>query len=133
MPQIIDPQTINVDELPGIWSPVQWELNEEEFIEEVEAQASASLLWSIDAPEAILRLLLGEQDIERAYEPPAGFDPEMQGEWDHELLTFQFKRAVRPQQVERRENYLYIEYKIEDFGAWAFEIEPERVSIYRVV
>ena len=30
MPSIIDPQTIHVDELPPIWSPIQWELNEKE-------------------------------------------------------------------------------------------------------
>ena len=30
MPSIIDPETIYVDNLPAIWSPVQWELTEEE-------------------------------------------------------------------------------------------------------
>ena len=57
MPSIIDPQTIHVDELPAIWSPVQWELTEEERVEAVNEQATASLLWTMDAPEAILRLL----------------------------------------------------------------------------
>ncbi len=28
MPGIIDPETTHVDDLPGIWSPVQWELTE---------------------------------------------------------------------------------------------------------
>jgi hypothetical protein len=32
MPSIIDPQTLYVDDLPAIWSPVQWELTEEERI-----------------------------------------------------------------------------------------------------
>jgi hypothetical protein len=27
MPIEIDPETMNVDDLPGIWSPVQWELS----------------------------------------------------------------------------------------------------------
>lgn len=132
MPQHIDPETMNVDELPGIWSPVQWELDEDEMVEETEAQAAASLLWSIDAPEAILRMLLAEQQIERAYQPPKGYNPEMQGDWDDELLTFKYKRSIRPRHVERRENYLYVEYQVEDYGVWAFEIEPERVTIHRL-
>ena len=42
MPIDMDPETMNVDELPGIWSPVQWELSEEERIMELEQQATAS-------------------------------------------------------------------------------------------
>jgi len=45
MPSIIDPETIHANELPAIWSPVQWELTEEERVEEIEEQAKASLLW----------------------------------------------------------------------------------------
>ena len=60
MPGVIDPETMYTDDLPGIWSPVQWELSEEERREEIEQQAKASLLWSVSAPEAILRLLLVE-------------------------------------------------------------------------
>ncbi|GAG46260.1 unnamed protein product, partial [marine sediment metagenome] len=63
MPRSIDPQTMNVDELPGIWSPVQWDLSEDERLEELENQATASLLWTVDTPEAILRLFLNETDI----------------------------------------------------------------------
>lgn len=29
MPGVIDPETLPVDELPGIWTPVQWELTED--------------------------------------------------------------------------------------------------------
>ena len=68
MPSIIDPETLYVDDLPAIWSPVQWELSEEEHIQAVEEQATASLLWTMYAPEAILRLLLGETDIQRLTE-----------------------------------------------------------------
>jgi hypothetical protein len=39
MPIEIDPETMNVDDLPGIWSPVQWELSEDERIQELEMQA----------------------------------------------------------------------------------------------
>ena len=132
MPAVIDPETLYVDDLPGIWSPVQWDLTEGERIQELEEQATASLLWAIDAPEAILRLLLGETDIERAYEPPKGFQPEQQGEWDESILTFQFKRPIRLERVEREPERLYVEYHFGVLGYWAFEIEPERVTIQRV-
>ena len=132
MTQIIIPETINVDELPGIWSPVQWEISAEEEIEELENQATASLLWSIDTPEAVLRLLLDEYDIERAYQPPEGYDDSLQGEWDSDLVTFKFKRKVTLITAEREEEYLYVEYYVEDEGNWAIEIEPENVNISRI-
>ena len=40
MPSIIDPQTLYVDDLPTVWSPVQWELTEEERIQAVEDRLS---------------------------------------------------------------------------------------------
>lgn len=132
MPSIIDPETMYVDDLPGIWSPVQWELSEEERIQELDEQAIASLLWAVDVPEAILRLLLNETQVERAFDPPAGYNPEEQGEWQSELLTFQFKRAIHLEKVERESNYLYVEYKFDDLGYWAFEIEGDRVTIQRL-
>ncbi len=132
MPYDIDPETINVDDLPGIWSPVQWELDEDERVHELETQATANLLWSIDTPEAILRMLLSEQTIERAYGPPEGYDPEIQGEWNDSLLTFKFKRPMRAMKVERETNYLYAEYDCGDFGVWAIEIEPDLVNISRL-
>jgi hypothetical protein len=132
MPAIIDPQTLYVDDLPGIWSPVQWDLSPEDRNQELENQATASLLWSSDAPEAILRLLLDETRIDRAYEPPPGYDPEQQGEWDPDIVTFQFKRPIRLEKVVREPEYLYIEYSFGELGAWAFEIKPEQVSIYRL-
>lgn len=132
MPSIIEPETIAVDELPGVWSPVQWELSEEERIQEIEQQATASMLWTVNTPEAILRLLLDATDIVRAYTPPEGYDPEQQGEWDDELLTFQFTRRIKLKNIEREHNYLYIEYEVEDWGVWAIEIEPEAVSIWRI-
>jgi len=129
MPKRIDPQTINVDKLPGIWSPVQWELSEDERLEELENQASASLLWTVDTPEAILRLFLNETDIKRTYAPPNGYDPEIQGEWDADLVTFQFMREIELVKVTREEDYLYVEYKVEDLGNWAIEIQTDRINI----
>jgi len=132
MPAVIDPETMNIDELPGVWSPVQWELDEEERIQELDMQAIASLLFAVDAPEAILRLLLGEYEIERAYQPPTNYDSEQQGEWDENLLTFQFNRSIRLVKSERRQDYLYVEYNLADLGYWAMEIEPESVRIFRL-
>lgn len=132
MPSIIDPETMHLNELPAIWSPVQWELSEEERVEEIETQATASLLWAMDAPEAILRLLLNEEGIKRLYEPPDHYDPEEQGEWLGEFLTFGSKRAVKLDSVDRESEALFLVYKIEDLGYWQFEITPERVVIERI-
>ena len=132
MPSVIDPETMNVDELPGIWSPVQWEVTEEERAREIEQQATDSLLSAVDVPEAVLRMLLSETAIERAYEAPAGYDPEQQGEWDLKLLTFQFSRPIRLVEVKREADYLYVEYDFGELGRWAFEIEPEEASVYRI-
>ena len=132
MPSIIDPETMNVDELPGIWTPVQWPQTKEERMEEMEIQATASLLFAVDAPEAILRLLLNETEIERAFDPPEGFDPEQQGDWSSELVTFRFKRPIRLEKVERSQDRLYIEYKFGELGYWALEIESKNVQIYRI-
>lgn len=132
MPGVIDPEVMNIDELPGIWTPVQWDMDEEERLAELEQQATASLLNTIDAPEAILRLLLDEIEIERIFDPPKGYDPEIQGEWDPELVTFHFKRAVKMFSVRRERDYLRAEYDVEDLGRWVFEIEPEAVSIQRI-
>ena len=54
MPSIIDPQTLYLEDFPTIWSPEQWELTEAERLQAVEERTIASLLWSMDAPEAIL-------------------------------------------------------------------------------
>ena len=132
MPAVIDPETMNADNLPGIWSPVQWELSEEERAQELEAQATASLLWSVDVPEAILRMLLRETNFERLFEPPEDYDPQDQGEWDKELVTFGFQKPIKLVKVEREQDYLYLEYKFGDFGYWYVEIEPEKVTISRI-
>jgi len=132
MPSIIDPQTVHVDELPVIWSPVQWELTEEEHVEAVNEQATASLLWTMDAPEAILRLLLGETEIQRLYQQPEDYDPEEQGEWDKEILTFGPYRAMKLIEVERDPEFLRLVYNCGDLGYWEFMIEPEKVTIERI-
>ena len=132
MPKIIDPETIYVDNLPGIWSPVQWELSEHERAQELEDQAKASLLWAVEEPRTTLRLLLSETDIERAYDPPQGYDPEEQGYWEKDLVTFQFRRPIHLERVEREADYLSIDYDFGSLGKWVFEIEPEKVTIKRL-
>ncbi|MBE3120429.1 MAG: hypothetical protein IMZ50_16950 [Candidatus Atribacteria bacterium] len=133
MPSIIDPQTLYVDDLPTIWSPVQWELTEEERREAVEEQqATASLLWSMDALEAILRLLLDETGIERLFGPPAGFNTEEQGDWDEKLITFGPKRAIKRESVERTPTRLELVYNFAELGRWEFVIESEQVTIQQI-
>lgn len=128
----VDHETMYVDELPGIWSPVQWELTEEERAHEIEEQARASLLWAVDAPETVLRLLLRETEIVRAYEPPQGYDEELQGEWDASIVTFQFRRPIRLERVDRGAGRLSIIYDFHEMGYWSLSIEPERVLIERL-
>ncbi|MEK6256249.1 MAG: hypothetical protein N2C13_02885 [Chloroflexota bacterium] len=132
MPSATDPFHMHVDHLPGVWSPVQWELNPDERVAEVEDQARASLLWNVDAPESILRLLLNETDIERIIEPPKGYDHENQGEWDDEMVTFAFKRFIKLVDVERRANFLSAEYDFLELGKWVIEIEPEKITIEKI-
>ena len=132
MSGIIEPERIDVNDLPGIWSPVQWELSEEDLVVELEDQARASLLATVDIPETILRLLLRETAITRALLPPEGYDPEEQGEWDEELVTFKFQNRVVMVQEERDTDYLYVELNFENRGKWAFTFEPEHVVIERI-
>lgn len=132
MPGVIDPETIHVDSLPGIWTPVQWEMTESERQTEVEHQAIASLLWSIDIPQAILRMLLSETRIERSYEPPPGYDADVQGDWNGELIAFKFKMPIRLDDVGRERDKLTLAFDFHELGYWCMEIEPEKVTIERL-
>ena len=128
MSSVIDPETLYVDDLP----PVQWELEEEERVKAVEEQATASLLWTMDAPEVILRLLLDETSIQRLYNPPKDYNPEEQGEWDKDLITFGPAHPIKLLSAERMPNRLELVYDFGNLGTWEFVIEPERVSIERI-
>lgn len=132
MPGIIDPQTMYVDDLPTIWAPVQTELSEAEHHMELEEQATASLLWAADVPEAVLRLLTGETEIDRVFDPPDGYDPEQQGEWNNELLTFAFKKPIKLVLQQQQNDLLEIEYRLESAGYWRLEITPQKITIERV-
>ncbi|HEX9012870.1 MAG TPA: hypothetical protein VF813_05120 [Anaerolineaceae bacterium] len=132
MPGVIDPETMHVDELPGVWAPVQWEQTPEDRLKEDTEQARGSLLASVDVPEAILRLLLNEADCDVVYAPPDGYNSDEQGDWDETLVTYAFNRQMRLRRVERTPDRLVVEYQFENFGWWQFVIEPERVTIERI-
>ena len=132
MPGIIDPETMHVDELPGVWAPVQWEQTPEERAAEVEAQASASLLANVDIPEAILRLLLNETAADVVYAPPEGYNPQEQGEWDDSLITFAFNRSIQMRKLERSPERLVMEYRVNDLGWWRVTIEPYQAVIEKI-
>jgi hypothetical protein len=132
MPGAIDFETIHVDDLPTVWSPIQQSLSPEEHAKELEDQAVASLLWASPVPEQILRVLLNETAIERAEEPPQGYDPEIQGEWDGGLITFVHKRPIKLTREERSPDKLILEYRVEDAGYWMFEITQDTITIGRI-
>jgi hypothetical protein len=90
------------------------------------------LLWAVSVPEAILRLLLRETDIERVFEPPQGYDPDLQGDWVDDLVIFAFKRRLKLDQMEREREHLTVCFLVESIGHWSVEIGPERVVIERV-
>jgi hypothetical protein len=133
MPSIIDPETMPVDDLPGVWSPVlPPDLTERERLELLDSQSAANLLYNVNIPEAILRLLLNETEIEPAYDPPKGYDPEQQGEWDPEIFTLAFKKPVQLDHLQRTPQQIVAVYDFGPLGHWRFEIEAERVLIERV-
>jgi hypothetical protein len=132
MPGEIDVGAIHIDDLPSIWCPVQQELPPEEHARELEAQATASLLWATPVPEQLLRVLLDETAIERALDPPDGYDPEIQGDWKSDLIAFAFKHAIKLLKEERDPHKLLVEYKIEGAGYWAIEITADTVTIGRI-
>jgi hypothetical protein len=86
----------------------------------------------MDAPEAILRLLLNETGIKRLYDQPKDYNPEEQGEWDKNLITFGPDRSIKLESVERTPTSLYLVYDFGDLGHWEFVIEAEKVSIERI-
>ncbi|KAA3648774.1 MAG: hypothetical protein DWQ07_00845 [Chloroflexi bacterium] len=134
MTRLIDPQHLNIDEIPGIWTPVNVEeLSDSERVAEVEDQARASLLAGVDTLEAVLRLLLHETEIQRAVTPPDGYDPELQGEWDSDILAFEFKRGIKPVgEISREAEYLFVQFEVEGTGEWIMEITPEKAIIEKL-
>jgi hypothetical protein len=48
MPSIIDPETLYVDNLPSVWSPVRWDLTEEERVQFSVLDNQATKQYNID-------------------------------------------------------------------------------------
>jgi hypothetical protein len=131
MPGVIDPETMNKEGLPGLWSAVQWVLTEEECVKELDTRSTASCLSSVDVPEVILRLLLHDMAIHRLLGPPEGFDSIVQEDWDPELVTIAFLYPIELVKAEREPNYLYFEYKGGDSDYGSIEIEPVKARTQR--
>jgi hypothetical protein len=129
MPGDIDPETINTDSLPCVWSPIQRELTKEEHAYKLDTHSTASIPWSVDVPKVILRLFLLESEIQRLLEPPKDYDPTSHDDCDQKLVTMGFKYPLQLVEIEREQEYLYLEYKIGNSGYWPFEFEPEKVMI----
>lgn len=133
MPSIIDFETMAADELPSIWSPyIPPDLSESDRLAELDRQSAANLIFNSDVPEAVLRLLLNECDVEPAYEPPKGYDPDEQGEWDADIFSLVFTRPIRLEHIQRKPDRLIVIYDFGSRGHWRLEIEAERVVIERV-
>ncbi len=109
MPIDIEPETINVD-TSRIWSPVQWELTEEEHIQELDTQAQPVYCspWTCRSAARSCN----EYAIERLPPPPA-LTRTARG-WNDELLTFQFKRPSS--WSAQRSVLLSIVYDFKEFG-----------------
>jgi hypothetical protein len=125
----LDPLTFPVLDVPAIWCPQKEKVLGNPLATSIEEQAKASLLASADTVEAILRLLHGETAIDRVFEPPQGYNPDVQGEWDDDAVTFAFHRRVEKIREIRDEQSLLLEYQMEGCGRYRVEITPERFSI----
>jgi len=131
MAGVLDPLTFPTLGVPAIWCPRREKLRGSPLALSIEEQAKGSLLQSADLVESVLRMIYGETEIERALVPPAGYDPQIQGEWDDTLVTFAFTRRVRKLSEDRNEQTLQMEYQMDGHGRFSIEITPEGFSITR--
>jgi hypothetical protein len=129
MSGVLDPLTFPTLGVPAIWCPQKEKLLGNPLALRIEEQAKGSLLLSADLVESILRLLYGETEIERVYDPPKGYNPELQGEWDGSQLTFAFRRQVKKVREVRDDQSLGMDYQIEGCGRFRVEITPDSFSI----
>ena len=127
----LDPLTFPVLDVPAIWCPEKERLVGNPLATSIEEQAKASLLASADTVESILRLLYDKAEIERVLEPPQGYNPEVQGDWDDQQVTFAFLRRVERISEERDDESLRMEYRIDGCGKFMVEITPESFSIQK--
>jgi hypothetical protein len=131
MPIPTAPDQLKLIQLPTVWSPAGVETSADGSPQSIQ-QAQAGLLLAVSPVEAALRLLMNEVEVEPVNEPPKGYDPDQQGEWNPQKSHFRFKRAVRLMRVEKNPNGLDLEYNFGDLGYWTVSIEADNVRITRV-
>ncbi len=131
MSGVLDPLTFPSLDVPAIWCPQKEKLLGNALARSIEEQARGCLLQSADPVEAVLRLIYGETEIERAFVPPEGYNPQVQGEWDDSQVTFAFTRRVQKISEERNEDSLRMEYAVDGSGRFHVEITPDSFSIAR--
>jgi hypothetical protein len=129
MPYAFDAQTFPTIDVPAVWCYQKPPADQAEFAGFVEQQAAGGLILSADTVESVLRLLLGLTRVEGVYDPPSGYDPELQGDWDGSILTFVFTRRIRKVAETRSEKELELEYQVENQGTFRVVIREDGVSI----
>jgi hypothetical protein len=131
MPDGFDTETFPSHEFPAIWFYQKPPEDKRDFAAFVEHQAASGMLASTDILEAVLRLLLGLTEVEGVYDPPRGYDPEVQGEWDSDVLTFIFRRRVQKVGEDREDGEIRLEYQVETCGTFVVTIRGDSVHIER--
>jgi len=132
MPISLSPDQLKLVQLPIVWSPAAAPAASPDGMPDWISLAQAGLLLAVSAPEAALRLFLQETEVEQVSEPPKGYDPIQQGEWDPQGAAYHFKRRIRMMRVEKIPDRLTVEYHFGDLGYWAVTIEADTVQIARV-
>jgi hypothetical protein len=132
MPIPISPDQLRLVQLPIVWSAEPIAGDPPGGVIGLESAARAGLLLKISAPEAALRLFLGELEVERVTEAPKGYDSAQQGEWDPRAVTYRFTRLIRMMRIEKKPNRLTVEFHLGDLGYWTVTIEADAVNIARV-
>jgi hypothetical protein len=89
-----DPTLFPTIDVPAIWNYAPPPEAGDGLIYYAEDQAKNGLIATADIFESILRLLIGYTDIKAEFDPPEGYDPEIQGEWDPSIKTFMFSRKI---------------------------------------
>jgi hypothetical protein len=127
----IDPLTFPTINLPAIWTPIKEKSEANPLALQIHEQAKASLLITADTIESILRLLLGETEVERVFTPPKGYDTELQGEWDNSAITFAFIKSIRIISENRDPEQLEMQYEVEGRGIYNITVNKAGIEIMK--
>jgi hypothetical protein len=129
MTSVIDPLTFPVIDVPAIWCPPETKTRTAHPVLELERQAQANLILSADIIESVIRLIFGEAEIEKVMEPPEGYDPDVQGDWDESVATYAFKRPILKIEEERDEQHLLLVYSMKELGTYRVALTETSFSI----